>query len=88
MVDRIVMVPNYYLRFHVTMVPGRGQRHTSTSSTVQQSDSRNQASRQTRNTSSSYPSESARGQNARPQEAGAGYGLMILSCLLNLLCFP
>ncbi|XP_047970026.1 DNA topoisomerase 3-alpha isoform X1 [Salvia hispanica] len=60
--------------------PGRAQRHTSLSSTSQQSDSRNQTSWQTRHSSGSYPSENARGHNARPQEAVAGDGESTIPC--------
>ncbi|KAL1536325.1 DNA topoisomerase 3-alpha [Salvia divinorum] len=55
--------------------PGRAQRHTSSSSTAQQSDSRNQTSWQTRHSSGSYPSE-----NAHPQEAVAGDGESTIPC--------
>lgn len=68
------------------MVPGRGQRNTS-SSTAQPSNSRNQASWQTRQPSSSNPSHSARGHSVRSQEAGAENGLTFLSSFPNLLCF-
>lgn len=54
------------------------QRHTSSSSTAQQSDSRNQTSRQTRHSSVSYPFENAQGHNAQPQEAVAGDGQTIV----------
>lgn len=56
--------------------PGRGQRHTPSSSTVQQSDSRNQTSRQTRQPSGSLPAQSSRVHNARSQGAGAEDGLI------------
>lgn len=61
-------------------VPGRGQRHTPSSSTVQQSDSRNQTSRQTRQPSGSLPSQSSRVHNARSQGAGAEDGESTIPC--------
>lgn len=68
------------------MVTGRGQRQAP-SSTAPQSNSRNQASWQTRQSSGLNPSQSSRGRNVRLQEAGVENGLMFLSCFWNLLCF-
>lgn len=69
--------------------PGRGQRHTPSSSTVQQTDSRNQTSRQTRQPSGSLPAQSSRVHNARSQGAGAEDGLIfsLFFFILNKLCF-
>ncbi|KAI3451633.1 hypothetical protein Pfo_008298 [Paulownia fortunei] len=61
-------------------VPGRGQGHTSSSSSAQQSNSRNQGAWQTGHSSGSYPSQSSRGYNSRSHEAGAQDGESSIPC--------
>ncbi|KAG8383914.1 hypothetical protein BUALT_Bualt04G0063600 [Buddleja alternifolia] len=61
-------------------VPGRGQGQASSSSSAQQSNSRSQGAWQTAHSASSYPSQSSRGRNARPQEAATRDGESSIPC--------
>ncbi|KAK4477749.1 hypothetical protein RD792_017010 [Penstemon davidsonii] len=61
-------------------VPGRGQGHTSSSNTAQQSNSRSTGAWQTTHSSSSYPFETPRGHNARYQEASVQNGEPSIPC--------
>ncbi|PIM98077.1 DNA topoisomerase [Handroanthus impetiginosus] len=61
-------------------VPGRGQGHTSASSSAQQSNSRNQGAWQTAHSASSFHSQSSRGRNAQFQESATEDGESSIPC--------